>query len=51
MPSETGNKIAAVIILTGIGFTIAGICTDAKGFYALLGVILLFMGRVAKEYF
>lgn len=50
MSTETGNKMGAVIILIGIIFAIAGLLTDSKGLYAFIGVIVLFIGRVVKEY-
>lgn len=51
MTTETGNKIGSLIILTGIVFAVAGLLTDSKGLYAFIGVIVLFLGRVVKEYF
>lgn len=51
MATETGDKIGALIIFIGIIFAIAGLFTDSKGLYAFIGLIVLFIGRVWKEYF
>lgn len=51
MATETGYKIGAVITFLGIIFAVAGLFTDSIGFYAFVGVIVLFLGRVVKEYF
>ncbi|REG94324.1 hypothetical protein C8N25_101151 [Algoriphagus antarcticus] len=51
MASEKGKIIGSIIIMTGVVFAIIGLATDRMGFYAFIGMILLFVGRFFNEYF
>jgi len=51
MSTETGNKVSSVIIFIGIIVAIVGLFTDSKFLYSGVGVVVIFLGRVVKEYF